>query len=226
MLRPPEGGGVREPAQPIPLQGAALHLQEALPPVPLQAEVHPGGAVGELGTDGGDPGEAAPVQPLPHHLIGGLAVDVHPAQAGLLHRDQVPGGLPALPLPRRQDDPGPRAQQLPAAAGVFHVYRLPPSGQLHLGHEAVRPGQENGLGGVGIDHGLLLRKIPAARAGRRYPCFICQPFMAQSSSSILGSSVPISSSVNWQVPTALWPPPLYLSMSLPTSTSELRFSTL
>ena len=50
--------------------------------------------------------------------------------------------------------------------------------------------------------------------------------IAQSSSSIFGSSVSMVSFENWQVPTALWPPPLYFNIKLPTLTSEVRFKIL
>ena len=47
-----------------------------------------------------------------------------------------------------------------------------------------------------------------------------------SSSSIFGSSAAIFSSLNWQVPTFLCPPPLYLSIRLPTSREAVRLITL
>ena len=47
-----------------------------------------------------------------------------------------------------------------------------------------------------------------------------------SSLSIFGSSVSMFSSENWQVPTFLCPPPLYLSIRLPTSSVAVRFKIL
>lgn len=50
--------------------------------------------------------------------------------------------------------------------------------------------------------------------------------ISDNSFNILGRSVSIISSENWQVPTFLWPPPLYFNIRLPTSRVQVLFKML
>ena len=135
------------------LQRAALYLQQK-PFLPaLHIKIHPGITVTVLGQH---PVESLLPQPLLHHMVGGLAVDVEQHPVCLAHGHQVIGGFSPRCARRREPHLAPRNEQLPAAPGVFHMNALLVPIQLHLGDKAIGPCQKNSFCNIFVDHGGLL----------------------------------------------------------------------
>ena len=153
MPNPALGGRIGKIPYAVNLQRAALYLQQK-PFLPaLHIKIHSGITVTVLGQH---PVESLLPQPLLHHMVGGLAVDVEQHPVCLAHGHQVVGGFSPRCARRREPHLAPRNEQLPAAPGVFHMNAFPVPVQLHLGDKAIGPCQKNSFCNIFVDHGGLL----------------------------------------------------------------------
>ena len=159
MLHPAFRGGVGEVDGVVLLQGHALDFHEAPPGGSLPVEVEPGVAVLLFRLEQGQVRQKVPgAGPLEKDLVGSLGVQVD-EPVSLLNGDEVIGRfavrIPALGQPNRR----PGDQQFPAAAGVFHMDSGGHAVQQDLRHKAVRPGEKDGGGYVGVVHKSLLVEL-------------------------------------------------------------------
>ena len=136
VLDAAQGRGIREIADAVHFQRTAFHFQQVLFFAFFHVEVNAGAAVGIL-----RPHQVIPfrLQPLLHHLVGGLAVDVDPPQAGLVHCHQIIFGFAVRVIANFQPHIRTGQQQFFAAPGVFYVDGLHRIVYLHLRNKAVGP---------------------------------------------------------------------------------------
>ena len=162
VLHSPLRGRVGEAGRAAVLQGDALDLDQEETPGALHAEVQAGVPICVL------PAEDRPLrqagrQPFGKYPVGRLGVHVY-QQLPLPHGNEVIRRLPAGVFVFLQIDGRPGDQQLPAAARIFYVDGLDGSLRLHLGDEAVGPGEK-----AARDHGLILHSgLLSGGAGKFY----------------------------------------------------------
>ena len=152
VLDAPFGGGIREVADAVHFQGAALHLHQVELARLFHGEVNPGLAIGELWVNRV---KALGFQPLLYHLVRSLAVNVDPAQALFADRYQIIFCLAGRVIRHFKPDIRPWQQQFLAAAGVFDMDGFFFAFQHRLGDKPVGAGEEGSVQDGFVFHGLL-----------------------------------------------------------------------
>ena len=148
----PLGGGVGEGTDAIELQGHSLHLQKAGAALQSEGEVEAGITVGGFRPEIGDRAQPAGEEPLLRRGVGGLGIHIDQA-AALADGDQVIFCFPVGVVGALAPDLCPGRQQLPAAAGIFHMDGFLLSVDGNLGDEAVGPGEKSPGNHVAVAQG-------------------------------------------------------------------------
>lgn len=152
----PLSGCVREVADPIPLQRAALDLQQPSLAAPHHVKINPGLPEAEFRYN---PVEVLHGQPFAHHRIRRLAVNVKQHTAVLSNRDQVIFRFPCRTVRPAQPDLRPRHQQLPTPPRVLHVDGFFLPGNLNNGNKPIRPLHKQAAASILILHiGFQIKK--------------------------------------------------------------------
>ena len=128
MLYRTVAGSVREPAHPVLFQRHAFHFDKDLSVPGLNVQVKPGIPVRSLRPYKGHVREQIPgLDPFLYDAVRDLGIHIDqtlsPARL-LLHSDQVPLRLPLRIVTLLHIDHRARAQELRAAPGILHMYRL------------------------------------------------------------------------------------------------------